>query len=258
MPFWERKIKYVGSKNRISKYIVPIIQKCIDENNIKIYYEPFVGGANMIDKIKCENRIGNDIHKELIAMWNELQKGWIPTSHITEEEYISVRDNKEKYPDYYVGYVGYHATFGSKYFAGYARSFKADGVTPRDQSNEAYRNTMKQVPSIKDVLFTHGDYKEHKIKNAVIYCDPPYQGTTKYETESFDYNGFWEWCREMSKENWLFKSIIYVLYVNNFSTLFFLDISSPLLQSKFAKCSLDHIHSKSSGALYSLTKSQFY
>ena len=206
MPFWERKIKYVGSKNRISKYIVPIIQKCIDENNIKIYYEPFVGGANMIDKIKCENRIGNDIHKELIAMWNELQKGWVPPSHITEEEYISVRDNKEKYPDYYVGYVGYHATFGSKYFAGYARSFKADGVTPRDQSNEAYRNTMKQVPSIKDVLFTHEDYKEHKIKNAVIYCDPPYQGTTKYETETFNYDEFWNWCRRMSKENWLFVS----------------------------------------------------
>ena len=143
---------------------------------------------------------------KLIAMWNELQKGWIPPSHITEEEYISVRDNKEKYPDYYVGYVGYHATFGSKYFAGYVRSFKADGVTPRDQSNEAYRNTMKQVPSIKDVLFTHGDYKEHKIKNAVIYCDPPYQGTTKYETETFNYDEFWNWCRRMSKENWLFVS----------------------------------------------------
>ena len=159
-------------KNRISKYIVPIIQKCIDENDVKTYYEPFVGGANMIDKIKCENRIGNDIHKELIAMWNELQKGWIPPNHITEEEYISVRDNKEKYSDYYVGFVGYHATFGSKYFAGYARSFKADGITPRDQSNEAYRNTMKQVPNIMDVLFTQGDYKEYRIKNAVIYCDP--------------------------------------------------------------------------------------
>ena len=97
----------------------------------------------MIDKIKCENRIGCDIHKELIAMWNELQKGWNPPSHITEEEYINVRDNKEKFPDYYVGFVGYHATFGAKYFAGYARSFKSDGVTPRDQSNEAYRNTMK-------------------------------------------------------------------------------------------------------------------
>ena len=37
-------MKYVGSKNRITKNIVPIIQHCIDENNITEYYEPFVGG----------------------------------------------------------------------------------------------------------------------------------------------------------------------------------------------------------------------
>lgn len=38
-------MKYLGSKSRIAKYIVPIIQKCIDENNITEYYEPFVGGG---------------------------------------------------------------------------------------------------------------------------------------------------------------------------------------------------------------------
>ena len=160
----------------------------------------------MIDKIRCEKRIGNDVHKELIAMWKELQKGWNPPSHITEEEYASVRDNKSNYPDHYVGYVGYHATFGSKYFAGYARSFKADGVTPRDQSNEAYRNTMKQVPSIMDVEFINADYKDFNIENAVIYCDPPYQGTTKYATDEFNYEEFWNWCRKMSKNNIVFIS----------------------------------------------------
>ena len=51
-------MKYIGSKNKISKHIVPIIQKAIDENNIDIYYEPFVGGANMIDKISCKTRVG--------------------------------------------------------------------------------------------------------------------------------------------------------------------------------------------------------
>ena len=86
-------MKYVGSKNRISKYIVPILQDCIDKNSIEIYYEPFVGGANLIDKIHCKERIGNDIHPQLIAMFNELQKGWQPPSHISEEEYNKVRDN---------------------------------------------------------------------------------------------------------------------------------------------------------------------
>ena len=47
-------MRYVGSKNRISKYLVPVIQNCIN-GNCKGYIEPFVGGANIIDKIK-QNR----------------------------------------------------------------------------------------------------------------------------------------------------------------------------------------------------------
>lgn len=185
----------------MAKYIIPVIQEQIDKNSITTYYEPFVGGANSIDKIKCKRRIGNDIHKELIAMWNKLQSGWIPPEHISEEEYIKVRDNKLDYPDYYVGYVGFHTTFGAKYFAGYARSFKADGITPRDQSNEAFRNTMKQVPNILDVEFISNDYRDIDIENAVVYCDIPYRGTTKYETDLFDYDYFWNWCRNMSRKN---------------------------------------------------------
>lgn len=35
----------MGSKSRITKYIVPILQDIIDKNNITTYIEPFVGGA---------------------------------------------------------------------------------------------------------------------------------------------------------------------------------------------------------------------
>ena len=202
-------MKYVGSKNRISKYIVPILQDCIDKNSIEIYYEPFVGGANLIDKIHCKERIGNDIHPQLIAMFNELQKGWQPPSHISEEEYNKVRENKKLYPDYYVGFVGFNSTFGAKYFGGYARCFKANKITPRDISNEAYRNLMKQMPQITNVNFLCSDYKNNKycdLQNALIYCDPPYQDTTKYATETFDHEEFWNWCREMSEHNKIFVS----------------------------------------------------
>ncbi len=40
-------MKYVGSKNRLSKDLVPIIQSYIDNNNIKNYWEPFVGGGKL-------------------------------------------------------------------------------------------------------------------------------------------------------------------------------------------------------------------
>ena len=200
-------MKYVGSKNRISKQIAPIIQKCIDENNITTYIEPFVGGANMIDKIRCKTRIGNDIHSELIALFQELQKGWQPPLHISEEEYNKVRDNKSEYPDYYIAFVGFCATFGSKYFGGYARGFKADKTTPRDIPNEAIRNLLEQVSNIQDVEFTCKNYLDFKnLKGCVIYLDPPYEGTTKYKNNDFDYDIFWDWTRELSKDNYVFIS----------------------------------------------------
>lgn len=59
---------YMGSKAKYAKYIVPILQKTIDENNIITYIECFVGGANIIDKIKCENRYGYDRSDTLIAL----------------------------------------------------------------------------------------------------------------------------------------------------------------------------------------------
>lgn len=50
-------IKYMGSKSRIAKDIIPIIQKYIDDNEITSYIEPFCGGANVIDKIKCKTEL---------------------------------------------------------------------------------------------------------------------------------------------------------------------------------------------------------
>ena len=60
-------MKYMGSKNRLSKELVPIINSYITEDT-KGYIEPFVGGANVIDKIDCDNKIGRDIHPQLIAL----------------------------------------------------------------------------------------------------------------------------------------------------------------------------------------------
>ena len=49
-------MKYVGSKAKLAKYIAPIIQSYIDKNNIEKYWEPEVGGANLITHISCKER----------------------------------------------------------------------------------------------------------------------------------------------------------------------------------------------------------
>ena len=78
-------MQYVGSKNRLSKDLVPIIQSYITKDT-KGYLEPFVGGANIIDKIKCDNKIGCDIHKELIALLQYSQCNELPET-INEDTY---------------------------------------------------------------------------------------------------------------------------------------------------------------------------
>ena len=42
-------MKYMGSKARIAKHILPIILK--DRKPNQWYSEPFTGGANLIDKV---------------------------------------------------------------------------------------------------------------------------------------------------------------------------------------------------------------
>lgn len=193
-------MKYVGSKNRISKDLAPIIQSYITEDT-KGYLEPFVGGANMIDKINHHNKIGCDIHRELIALLNKAKNdvNSIP-DEISEEEYKLVKDNKSSYEDWYVGLVGFCATFGAKYFGGYARDKQGDRNIPK----EGIRNLKKQAPNLKDIKFkccSFLDLPKDKIKGYVIYCDIPYKGTTKYKTEEFPYKKFYEWAKEMSIHN---------------------------------------------------------
>ena len=79
------------------------MQNYIDSNDIKTYIEPFVGGANIIDKIKCDKKIGYDNNEYLISMWNALQKGYEPPGDITKEEYKYVKDHKDEFSKEYIG-----------------------------------------------------------------------------------------------------------------------------------------------------------
>lgn len=192
-------MKYMGSKSRIAKHLAPIIQAYITEDTVG-YLEPFVGGANMIDKIECKRKIGADVHNYLISTLHALSNGWIPPKTITEDMYKDIKENKENYDDALVGYVGFQMSYGGKWFGGYRR----DKVGKRNYSEEAYNNTIKQIPNLIGTDFLISDFRNlpmDKIKGYVIYCDIPYRNTTKYSTDNFPYEEFYQWCREASEYN---------------------------------------------------------
>lgn len=192
-------MKYMGSKNRIAKYILPIILKNRKEG--QYYVEPFVGGANMIDKVNG-NRIGADINPYLIeALILIRDTPLLIPDLITEDDYEAYK--KKMNTDGITGFVGFSMSFGGKWFAGYRRDFagtKGDIENMKTQTRRAKSSAIRQSKLIGDIRFVNENY-EHLIipENSIIYCDPPYKGTTGYK-DSFDHVRFWDWCRKKSKE----------------------------------------------------------
>ena len=189
-------MKYMGSKARFTKEILPIILK--DRKHEQWYVEPFAGGMNAICEV-VGNRIANDIHYYLIQMWCELVDGWIPKK-ITKEEYKEVKTAPSKYPAYFVGWVGFNCSYSGKWFGGFAGETKTKIGTIRDYQAEAINNVKKQVEKMKGVVFQNKTYYELEMPpDSLVYCDPPYKGTTQYK-DSFNHTEFWDWCRLKAKE----------------------------------------------------------
>ena len=189
-------MKYMGSKARLTKEILPIILK--ERKPDQWYVEPFAGGMNVICEVSGK-RIANDINSTLIAMWEKLVNGWIPEK-ITKEQYMLIKANKDIYPPHIVGWVGFNCSYSGKWFGGYAGETKTKLGTIRDYQQEAFNNTMKQVDKLKGVIFEHKPYFRLGIPpNSIIYCDPPYRNTTEYANK-FSHDDFWEWVRDMSKQ----------------------------------------------------------
>jgi DNA adenine methylase len=183
-------MKYMGSKNRYAKHLLPIILKNRREG--QCYVEPFVGGANMIDKVDGW-RIGCDINEHIIILFKAIQGGYQPPEIVTEAEY-NLAKNAQNSPT--KSFIGFGCSYSGKWFGGYARGNDNKGV-PRNYADESRRNILKQAENLKAVDFRHCCYKELSPPSlSIVYCDPPYEGTTKYRDE-FNHGDFWQWCRQM-------------------------------------------------------------
>jgi DNA adenine methylase len=186
-------MKYMGSKTRIAKHILPIM--LAERKPWQCWVEPFVGGANMIDKVQGK-RIGADINPYLIDALIAIRDcvSDLPKTNkeFTEDDYKQLR----KSDDYkYKGYAGFAFSYGGKWLGGWRRD--KTSIKQRDYVAESYRNAINQSPLLQGVRLVNESYLDLQIpENSLIYCDPPYEGTTKYK-DGFNHVGFWQWCRNM-------------------------------------------------------------
>jgi DNA adenine methylase len=204
---------YQGSKDRIKKFILPIMLE--DRQEGQYFVEPFVGGCNSLCHVD-NPRIGADSNPYLVAMWKDLQDGRAFPTDISREEYNHERTlfRTGLSSDLgRTGYIGFNGSYGGRFFdGGYAGTTVTKSGKVRNYPNERYNNIMKQVPMIKGIEFYACEYDKLVIpNNSIIYCDIPYKGTKQYiNSGNFDYDKFYDWCRYM-------RNLGHTIFVSEYS-----------------------------------------
>ena len=185
----------MGSKARIAKQILPIILK--NRQPGQWYVEPFAGGMNSICHVKG-NRLANDNHYYLIQMWIRLLENWRPPAQVSREEYEKIKATPVLYAPELVGWAGFNCSYSGKWFGGYAGKTQTKIGTIRDYQTEAIRNVLKQADLLRGCRMENLTFYRLSIPpESIIYCDPPYAGTTGYKS-TIDHEHFWQWAANLA------------------------------------------------------------
>lgn len=183
-------MRYMGGKSRIAKKIAPHLLTSERPH----YCEPFVGGGAVLCEVarSFQTVTAFDNHRDLINLYRAVQVGWVPPETITEQQYNNLR-NEPSSP--LRTFAGFGASYGGKWWGGFARARKET----RDYAAEWRRSLLKaQAVGMFDphVHFAARSFfdliPEGDLSRCVIYCDPPYSGTTGYTTGQFDHPLFWK------------------------------------------------------------------
>jgi DNA adenine methylase len=156
------------------------------------YVEPFVGGGNTLERVvktrKFIRVIANDIHPDLMRMWFALSReGWIPPAYVDKKEHERLKNSGVS--SALRGYVGFCCSYRGAFFAGHQDKMWGEG---KGGQRIERQNIIRTAQVFRDVEFQNTDYAELCIPpGSIVYCDPPYLGTTGYSSGEFDHKRFW-------------------------------------------------------------------
>lgn len=208
---------YHGGKQRIGYRIADVIcEISLDiekSTNFKIkgYCEPFCGMLGVYKHIpelfsthsKLHYKSG-DANKDVILMWKNAKKGWIPPLDCSEKLYNNLKTSRSSALK---GYIGHQYSFRGQYFSGFSPKY---GRTVN--SVEVINRIVDISTRLRNVNFKFCSYEYFSnLKGYVIYCDPPYEHANNVyysnnKKSVFDHDTFWNWCRYMSDSNIMFIS----------------------------------------------------
>lgn len=183
-------MQYMGGKANIRRFILPHLLAA--RPGRPHYLEPFMGGGAMFTLAAPHfpHATGADIVPDLALMWSAIRDGWVPPSVVTRDEYVALRNAK---PSALRGFVGFGCSFGGIFFGSYGAS-RIDAKHPNGILSIGSRAVaLKDAQGMAGARFVCADYRRWQPgPRTVVYCDPPYAGTTPYPgLPAWDAGAFW-------------------------------------------------------------------
>jgi DNA adenine methylase len=157
------------------------------------FVDVFMGSLNVVRHAK-RPRYAFDANLALVTMYAAALAGWDPPRTLSESDYLAIKASPDP-RDPITAFAMIGCSFGAKWGGGYARSHD-----PKDKrSRVGYASTtrehiLEKVRACRDLIVRHCDYREIPDfgPGAVLYLDPPYEGTTGYAgVGPFDHRAFW-------------------------------------------------------------------
>ena len=193
-------MNYVGGKARYGAEIAKIVRS--RRRPGQMIREPFCGSCWVSQHLPVPLTCSDNL-LPLIQLHRAVQKGWEPPDFVSEDEYSDLREAwQEGENGALIGFVGIAASWGGKWWGGYARG------GDRNYVYESKKTLLEKHKHLKDAIFEHRNYKNLLPIGEVIYCDPPYAGTLGYG-EIFDHSLFWNTVRQWSQHNTVIVSEYY-------------------------------------------------
>lgn len=177
-------MRYLGGKFRIARHINAAINSRRPEG--VVLWDAFCGGLAIAGTVG--GRVwASDVNACLIHMYQAVQRGWDPPDRLTPEQYQAARHLPDTDP--MKAFVGFGCSFAGKWFGGYAKP-KVVGGRSYTEANSTRNSLKKLVPKVERFAAMSFMRPAPGPADLVIYCDPPYAGTTGYTTGFFDYGAF--------------------------------------------------------------------
>lgn len=215
-------LPYKGSKNKIAKQIIDALPSA------ETFVDVFAGGCAITHAAllsgKYKRIIANDIDVKIPMLFKDAINGNLPANYdrfVSREEFNLLKDSDAivaccwSFGNNKRDYLWDKDIAKSKelafkmikcrdehlrydYYRQFVKSFS------NDISGLERLEMLESLKTKADIEVSGFDFKNLDIpENAIVYCDPPYAETGGYNGVDFDSAEFWDWAREVSKQNLL-------------------------------------------------------